>query len=249
MDIRQLILPAGIGLSHIKVYTEPGPDGVPGGSPHLHLVSSEMYFVLAGSGEMELLSHEGPKRLELSVNNVVLFRPGIIHRILNPKRNLEILAIMQNGGLPEQGDFVMSFPEEIMADEAKYRTSVQASDHASAVARRDLAVEGFNRLKATWATDAKAGQAALHMFYHHAREMLVGKVAAFEWVWKSGPVAEAQASMDAIDFLRMGRLEYLSQSRWAELDPLDQPAKAGTCGEVHPYALNATFLAEGKKPA
>lgn len=32
MDIRQFILPAGVGLIHVKVYTESGPDSLPGGA-------------------------------------------------------------------------------------------------------------------------------------------------------------------------------------------------------------------------
>ncbi len=59
MDIRQFILPAGVGLTHIKVYEDVGPDGLIGGAPHLHTVSTEIYYVLAGSGSIELMDVRG----------------------------------------------------------------------------------------------------------------------------------------------------------------------------------------------
>src|SRR2546427_308647 len=120
MDIRQFILPAGIGLTHIKVYDAPGPDGLISGAAHIHLVCSEIYFALKGTGQIEVLSSEGAEVIDLVPNKAVFFRPGTFHRVLNPNRDLEILAIMQNGGLPERGDFVMSFPPDILNNPPAY---------------------------------------------------------------------------------------------------------------------------------
>src|SRR5438552_18915536 len=105
MDIRQFILPAGVGLTHIKVYDTPGPDGLISGGAHIHLVCSEIYFVLSGTGQLETLSIDGPELIDLLPNKAAFFRPGTFHRILNPNKNLEILAIMQNGGLADRRDF------------------------------------------------------------------------------------------------------------------------------------------------
>src|ERR1035437_5771305 len=118
MDIRQLILPSGVGLAHINVYTEPAPDGLIGGGAHIHMVCSEIYYVLEGTGEIELLSAQGVERVELAPCKAVTFRPGIFHRVLNPNKNLKLLDITQHGGLAERGDFVMSFPPEILASPA-----------------------------------------------------------------------------------------------------------------------------------
>src|SRR5205085_4655326 len=120
MDIRQFILPGGVGLTHIKVYDAPGADGVISGGAHIHLVCSEIYFCLRGKGQIELLSFDGLETVDLVPNQAVFFRPGTFHRVLNPNKDLEILAIMQNGGLPERGDFVMSFPPEILASRSVY---------------------------------------------------------------------------------------------------------------------------------
>src|SRR5579862_3864662 len=106
MDIRQLSLPSGVGLTHIKVYEANGANGsAAGGGAHIHTVCSEIYYTLAGTGSIELLTFDGLTTAELFPGKVVYFRPGVVHRILNPNGNLEILAIMQNGGLPERGDF------------------------------------------------------------------------------------------------------------------------------------------------
>ena len=126
MDIRQFILPGGAGLTHIKVYDTPGPDGAISGGAHIHLVCSEIYFVLKGTGQMELLSIDGLETVDLVPNKVVFFRPGTFHRVLNPNKDLEILAIMQNGGLPERGDFVMSFPPEVLGNVSTYAQALRA---------------------------------------------------------------------------------------------------------------------------
>ena len=71
MDIRQFNLPAGIGLTHIKIYDTPGPDGLISGGPHIHLVSAEIYVVLRGTGKMELLSMDGLETVDLKPNQAV----------------------------------------------------------------------------------------------------------------------------------------------------------------------------------
>lgn len=249
MDIRQFILPAGVGLTHIKVYDTPGPDGLISGGAHIHLVCSEIYYVLAGRGEMELLSMDGLQTIELLPNKAVFFLPGTFHRVLNPNRNLEILAIMQNGGLPERGDFVMSFPHEVLTNPPAYSQALRAPTLEDALKRRDLSLKGFLELKAAFARSKEEGQLALRKFYHAARNLISPKVDGFEWVLKVGAQSEVKASLDACDFLRAGRIDYLEQSRSAALYPLTETAKPGMCGHLHPYALEESFLSEGRKVA
>ena len=43
-------LPGGTSVSHVRVYDTVGPDGLAGGSPHLHTVCTEAYLVIAGEG-------------------------------------------------------------------------------------------------------------------------------------------------------------------------------------------------------
>jgi mannose-6-phosphate isomerase-like protein (cupin superfamily) len=257
MDIRQFILPAGVGLTHIKVYDTPGPDGLVSGGAHIHLVCSEIYFVLKGTGQVELLSADGLEVIDLVPNKAVFFRPGTFHRVLNPHKDLELLAIMQNGGLPERGDFVMSFPQETLNNPAAYASAVRAQDMAEALRRRDLSLQGYGELKKAFGRSHEEGLTALRAFYRAARNLISPKVDGFEWVLKIGAQTEVKASLDACDFLRAGRLDYLEHSPLqgkgapgrAAIYPLNDPAKPGMCGELHAYALDESFLSEGRKVA
>lgn len=247
MDIRQLILPAGVGLTHIRVYTETGPDGLVTGGAHMHAVCSEMYYILAGTGQIELLSADGLQTCELLPGKVVMFRPGVIHRVLNSNRNLEILAIMQNGGLPERGDFILTFPPEVLTSPATYANALRVASHEDAIRRRDLATQGFMTLKAAAAEGSDKLQPLLRTFYRAACKLIAPKVDGFEWVLKSGAQAEVKDCLDAVDFLRVGRIDYLERARFAEIQPRADLARPGMCGELKPYALDETFLAEGRK--
>ena len=249
MDIRQFILPAGVGLTHIKVYDTPAPDGVISGGAHIHLVCSEIYYPLAGTGQMEILTINGLETIELHPHKAVFFQPGTFHRVLNPNKNLEVLAIMQNGGLPERGDFVMSFPGDTLADPTAYAQALRATNMAEGLKRRDLSITGFMALKAAFAESLPAGQEALRRFYRAARNLIAPKVDGFEWVLKVGAQAEVKTSLDACDFIKIGRVDYLERSRHAAIDPLKDPARLGMCGELHPYALDESFLPEGRKVA
>jgi hypothetical protein len=169
--------------------------------------------------------------------------------VLNPNRNLEILAIMQNGGLPERGDFVMSFPSEILTNPVAYHQALRAPNLAEALLRRDLSLKGYLELKAAFGRSMDEGRQALRAFYKAARNLIVPKVDGFEWVLKVGAQAEVKASLDACDFIRAGRIDYLEHSQHASLYPLGDPAKPGMSGELHPYALDETFHSEGRKVA
>jgi len=251
MDIRQLMLPSGVGLTHVKVYDAPGADGsAAGGGAHIHTVCSEVYYTLAGTGAIELLSFEGLKTVDLLPGKVVCFRPGVAHRLLNPHANLEILAIMQNGGLPERGDFVMTFPTETLASPAAYSQAVRVSGDQDALRRRDLSITGFEVLKQAMVRDREKGRELLRQFYRMARNLIAPKVDGFEWVLKSGAQAEAKFSLDAVDFLRLGRTDYLEHATHNELFPFNAPGTNGMVGTLHAYALgDTTHTAEGKKVA
>ena len=247
MDIRQLMLPAGVGVSHVKVYTAPGPDGAIGGSPHMHTVCSEMYYCLSGRGYVETLSGEGYQKIELEPAMLVSFRPGLIHRVLNPHENLELLIIMQNGGLSERGDFVLTFPEAIVKDPTAYAQAAMAKTDEQAFRRRNLAVEGFQPLRQAMELDRSQGLEMLRRFYSRARDIIAPKVEGFEWVLKSGAQAEINAGLDALDFLRMGRVQYLERASCLAISPMSDPANIGLDGKSHPFARDEKFMAEGKR--
>ena len=51
--------PGAVGLTWLRVYDSVAPDGVPGGSPHVHLASAEAYITVAGEGEVQTLGPDG----------------------------------------------------------------------------------------------------------------------------------------------------------------------------------------------
>ena len=148
--------PGGIGVSHLRVYDTPAPDGLAGGTPHLHTVCTEAYAVIAGSGEVHTLTASGFRVTPLEPGAFVWFTAGTIHRLVNGG-GLEILVLMANAGLPEAGDLVITFPPEIVADAERVRDGrdacrdddrTTAGPGVSARQRRDLAVPTFLELVA-----------------------------------------------------------------------------------------------------
>ena len=148
-------LPGGTSVSHVKVYDSVGPDGLAGGSPHLHTVCTEAYLVIAGEGLVQTLSGEGYAETPLVHGTIAWFSPGTVHRLVNLDGRLELYVLMSNAGLPEAGDMVLAFAPDVLADEARYRSHADLpasgvttdGDPDAAMARRDLAVTGFGHWK------------------------------------------------------------------------------------------------------
>ena len=146
--------PGGTAVSRVRIYDWPTPDGLRGGSPHVHLVCTEGYVVVAGSGRLQTLGPDGSVEAPLRPGDVVWFTPGVIHRAVNDG-GLEVLVVMQNAGLPEAGDAVLTMPPSILADPERYAAQMALSspdridpaDEQRARRRRDLAVEGFLALR------------------------------------------------------------------------------------------------------
>ena len=157
-------LPGAVGVTHLKVYDTRAPDGLLGGSPHMHFACTEAYIVLAGSGAVQTLGAGGFKEVPLETGRLVWFTPGLIHRLINLDGELEILVVMQNAGLPEAGEFVLTFPEAVLADEQAYLSvaslapsgHVYTSSEEAARRRRDLAVEGFGVLRERFEAEGAA---------------------------------------------------------------------------------------------
>src|SRR4051812_1066875 len=146
-------LPGAVGVSRLSVYDTTAPDGLHGGTPHMHLTCSEGYVVVAGEGRVQTLAGSGFRETPLRSGTVAWFPPGTIHRLVN-EGGLEIVVLMQNSGLPEAGDAVLTFPPSVLADPDAYREAVTlpeggvpGTDPGAAFRRRDLAVTGFLALR------------------------------------------------------------------------------------------------------
>ena len=107
--------PGGTGVTLLEVYGWPCPDGLRGGSAHIHLASTEGYIVIAGSGRLQTLGGSGCAEVPLRPGDCVWFTPGTVHRLINDDGGLRILAVMQTAGLPEAGDAVLTFPPVVLA--------------------------------------------------------------------------------------------------------------------------------------
>src|ERR1700722_10471203 len=112
--------PGGIGVPHLGVYDSPAPDGLAGGSPHMHFACSEAYLVIKGQGFVKTLSSAGFREIPLCAGSMVWFTTGLIHCLVNTDAQLEIFAVMENAGLPEHEDSVLTFPPKFLRDEDSY---------------------------------------------------------------------------------------------------------------------------------
>lgn len=230
------LLPGGIGLSRLRVYPWPTEDGLHGGSPHMHLTCTECYCVLAGTGELHTLTADGLRRTPLAAGDAVWFTPGTIHRAVDTG-GLDVMVLMQNDGLPEAGDAVMTFPPEHLADPAAYRAAAWLGDGnpdertVRARARRDLAVAGFRRL----VEQVGSGDlAALDAFHAAATALAAPRLDAWEAAWRERAAAAAERTGEQIAALRQGDSRHL---RDAAVVRLAAPAQdtLGMCGRLAPY--------------
>jgi mannose-6-phosphate isomerase-like protein (cupin superfamily) len=235
-------LPGGTSLTHLKVYHTQGPDGLCGGSPHLHFACSEAYWVVAGEGAVQTLSESGFREVPLKPGSVVWFTPGLIHRLINRDGYLEIYVIMENAGLPEHGDSLLTFASHYLEDERTYLDlaslsptgAVFANSEEAACRRRDLAVEGFLGLRRAFETE---GAPALRDFYERAVRLMQPKAPQWRRLWQSGPRSTIYQTEGYLDALAGGSASYLSGGAVFEM-PVDaehETRRLGFCGTLRPY--------------
>ncbi|MFI6482109.1 cupin domain-containing protein [Nonomuraea sp. NPDC050663] len=218
------LLPGGVGLSELRVYDWPAPDGVCGGSPHMHLVCSEAYVVVEGAGSVQTLTWSGYAETPLEPGAVVSFSPGTIHRLVNGDGRLRIMVVMQNSGLPEAGDAVFTFPPDVLASHELYGEAAAGGDEEAVLRRRDLALSGFFALR-----DDPSGLAAFH---EAAGRIVSGKLGEFEKRWSAGARAMAEATGEQLAALRRGDLSHLREAAVGGTVPHD---RLGMCGRLRAH--------------
>lgn len=235
-------LPGGVGVTHLRVYDSIAPDGLPGGTPHLHTVCTEAYWVVRGEGEVQTLGASGFETTPVIPGGLVWFTPGTIHRLVNTSGDLEILVIMGNAGLPEAGDLVITFGPDVMADADRYREAATLPDDATTTAapsdsarrRRDAAVRAFNALRAS----VEAGdRSLLDDFLGAAASRVAPHADHWRARWQAGPVAAVDATAAHLDAL--GRIDpaHLHQASVHRLDPPADERRMGCCGTLGTYVF------------
>lgn len=236
--------PGGTAVSRLRVYTDVSVDGLAGGTPHLHTVSTEGYVVVSGSGVLHTLTMSGFQETPLEAGSVVWFTPGTIHRAVNTG-DLNVLVVMQNAGLPEAGDAVMTFPDEHLVSAEAYRDaarlpalpSSEAERAEAASARRDRGVSGFLELKAA---AVNGNFAPLERFHERAVRIVRDLVPDWRARWDAGVGSETRATDAALQALESGLAPHLRAAA-VRLAPAiagaAQPEAFGMCGRLSTWDL------------
>lgn len=241
-------MPGGVLMSRLKVYDSVAPDGQRGGTPHVHLACSEVYVVVGGSGAVEMIDRDGFKRVDLAQGDALVFSPGTVHRLINPYGDLDILVIMQNSGLPERGDNVVSFPDALLADGATYADAMRVTTLEEAYLRRDRGVAGFMALAEAFAAGQAHGRAALERFYLLAEARTRTQRDSWQTLVEQGPGAAVAQTQTALDALARRDMTYLFGARQTLIRPDATPA-LGFCGHLQRYFDPATLTLEGIRNA
>jgi mannose-6-phosphate isomerase-like protein (cupin superfamily) len=240
------MLPGAIGVSRLSVYDTVAPDGLVGGTPHMHLCCAEGYLVTAGTGAIQTLAGNGFARTALQPGAVVWFPPGTIHRLVN-SGGLKIVVLMQNSGLPEAGDAVFTFPPEVLDDPEAYRAAATLSDGpaaggdpvgtdlVAAYRRRDLAVEGFRLLRTAF---HQRGPAALEAFYETAATIVAPRLDEWRKRWLTGALAAAEATGAQLDALARGDWSHLRDGGVSVVPEPAERGRLGMCGLLDTYRLD-----------
>jgi len=241
--------PGATALTRLRVYDWPTIDGLAGGSPHLHTASTEAYVVLGGRGHVQTLSGDGYAEHPLGEGAVVWFTPGTVHRLVNGG-DLDILVLMSNAGLPEAGDAVLTFPPDVLADAQSYArlatlpgsadvagppgSADEATPATAARRRRDLAIEGYLRLRERVLDE---GPGALTDLYAAATNLVAARAPQWRDRWRHGALAQAELTGIHLDALAQGRPEHLAASAVRRAASPAPPPGFGMCGRLTTWDL------------
>ena len=239
--------PAAAGVSLLDVYDWPTADGLRGGSAHIHLASTEGYVVLRGAGRLQTLGREGYQETPLRPGDCLWFTPGTVHRLVNDDGQLQILVVMQNAGLPEAGDCVLTFPPDVLADPARYQAAATLSPApdgpaagdpdggplaASARRRRDLAIEGFLALRDQVLAD---GPGALQPFLDAAVALTAARVPDWRRRWRGQAAAVSELTGQQLDGIEARDAAHLRAAGLVRVPRPAGPRGYGMCGRLTPY--------------
>ena len=219
----------GVGLTHLEVYEQrPAPDGIMSGCAHVHALTDEAYYVISGTGALELhdLTH-GFRTAPLNPGGYVQFSPGTLHRSVSTGA-LKVLAIMGNAGMPERGDARIYFGRAVDEDEAEFRRLValpRTAELDGALERRDRSVRAYLELLALWQMDRDGYYAELDRFLRVHAEAMAARRDDLAAVVRNGPQRIAEEAMGRIDELPDG----LSDAETVQSGPAGAPV-LGMCG-------------------
>lgn len=236
--------PGATAISAVSIYDWPARDGAAGGTPHLHTASTEAYIVQEGTGRLETLDARGFRSTDLAPGVVLWFTPGTVHRAINTSGDLKVLVLMQNAGLPENGDAVMTFPAQHLADAESYRAAASlpsrdadggdAAAEDAARRRRDLALEGYWELKEAV---RRSGVAALADFHAAAARLVGGKTAEWAGFLEQGAEAQAALTREHLHSLESQESFFLRKGE-TRMGERKTRSIYGMCGRIETWELS-----------
>ena len=224
----------GIGLTHLTVYEQrKAPDGLNSGSPHVHGITDEAYYILSGSGRVELhdLTH-GFRTVDLKPSDYLQFPPCTLHRIISTHK-LVILAVMGNAGLAERGDARIYFGKAVDDDPAEYARLAglaKAKGLEGALDRRDAAVKAYLGLMDLWKTDRQAYFAELRRFIGVHLNGLEKLKPSFGEAVQTGPLYWGRLSEK-----RLADLPQADEKQEPASHDLESDFAYGMCGVLRPF--------------
>ncbi len=226
----------GVGLTYLRVYDQrPAPDGTMSGCAHVHAVTDEAYFVVSGTGFLELhdLEH-GFRRVPLVKGVYTQFTPGTVHRSVSTG-SLEILAIMGNAGLAERGDARIWFGPGVDDDPVTFERLVALPRERGldgALERRDASVAAYAQLLRLFESDRRAYERELERFVQLHRTAMATRSDELVDVIRSGPgrwLEQALARVAALPGTGDDPVAQLTETAGA-------PTQLGMCGLLRQVA-------------
>jgi Cupin domain len=248
----------------LDVYDWVAPDGLPGGSAHVHLASTEGYVVASGAGRLQTLGERGYAETPLRTGDCLWFTPGTIHRLVN-EGDLRLFVVMQNAGLPEHGDAVLTFPPEILAAPDAYARAAtlpsggqpvgggarggEAGGSAGAGVlggdgTGESGVAAAARRRAGLAVEGylalrervlESGPGALHDFYAAALRLAGQRADDWRDRWQAGALATAELTGDHLDEIGAGVAGHLDAAGLWRIERPAEERSYGMCGRLTTY--------------
>ena len=216
-----------------------------GGTPHLHTACTEAYIGMSGAGRVEFLSTQGHGQYPIAPGQVVCFSPGVIHRGIPDSKETEVLVLMQNAGLPEAGDAVLTLPSRYW-DHPDEHPSVMSLEADTVAAKQDLvrrrralALEGFGELLRMFDAEGPPG---LNAFYEYARAVVAPRLEVMQGLVERTAARELETTLASLASMRSGSIRHLHDGRVAHTN--HGSARFGMCGILRPFRSAASRTAD-----
>jgi mannose-6-phosphate isomerase-like protein (cupin superfamily) len=220
----------GIGLAQIAVYEQrPGPDGLHSGAPVIHAVLDEGFYVMSGSGRIELHDvHRGFRTINLSPGRYVQVPPCTLYRLVSSD-HLTVFSLTA----AEADDTRIYFGKDVDVDPAEYaRLSGLAAAEGleGALKRRDEAVRAYSLFLSLWKIDKPTYYVEIERFVGFQLDAAGPKRAALGKAVAGGPAAWAARYQARVKDLPLNRDELSPVFRFPP--DTETPGASGMCLSV-----------------